>query len=852
MKGIVSIQRIMAARQRLAELSELSGGRPGREIQVRQAVHLLSSVLDELEAVAKDNQQDEEAWYGNESRFNIVAETATDAIISIDDQSTIRYVNLAAGQMFGYEPVEMLGKNLTSLMPERFRQIHLASLSRYVTTGQRQIGWRAVELTGLHKSGREFPIEVSFGEDIRNGRHFFTGIVRDIGDRKRAEEALRASEQRLQAIIDNTTAVIFIKDLELRYILVNREYERLFDVQHDQIRGRTDFDIHPHDVAETLRANDRQVIEAGGPTQFEEVVPSAGGARHYVVVKFLLLDQVNAPYAVCGIATDITALKQTEELQIRRARRAGLRADIHAAFSGGAESALQTMLQRSTEAIVHHLDAAFARIWTLNSPENMLELQASAGQYTRLDGEHARVPVGKLKIGLIAEERKPHLTNDVVNDKRISHPDWAKREGMVAFAGYPLVVEGRLVGVLAMFARKALGPETLDALASVADTIAQGIERRLSEQKLRESEHNLRLFMETIPQMLWSATPDGAIDYCNQRFVDYTGLSLDELRGAGWLKPIHPDDRDTMVKAWTSAVSEGLPYQFEFRGRRAADGTYRWCMSSALPLCDQAGRILKWYGSVVDLHDWKLAQESLRSREAELAHATRVMTMGEITSSIAHEINQPLGAIINYGNACLRFLTTGSPNLTEVATALSAIVKDANRASAVIARVRALSKKAPPEMVALQVRDVVTDTLALVRHELARRRIALKTTLPEDLSPVLGDPVQLQQVLLNLVMNSMEAMNKVPEDQRKLFIEAESRSSEGKSFVLFTVTDSGIGLKPEDLPRLFETFYTTKAEGMGMGLAISRSIVEAHGGRLWATAKGDRGATFQFTLPVQA
>jgi GAF domain-containing protein len=139
------------------------------------------------------------------------------------------------------------------------------------------------------------------------------------------------------------------------------------------------------------------------------------------------------------------------------------------------------MLQRSTQAIVRHLDAAFARIWTLNSQENMLELQASAGQYTRLDGEHARVPVGKLKIGLIAQERKPHLTNDVVNDKRVSHPDWAKREGMVAFAGYPLVVEGRLVGVLAMFARKALGPETLDALASVADTIAQGIERRLSD-----------------------------------------------------------------------------------------------------------------------------------------------------------------------------------------------------------------------------------------------------------------------------------------------------------------------------------------------------------------------------------
>jgi PAS domain S-box-containing protein len=555
MKVITLMERIVAARQRLAELPEPSNGPAGTESQVRQAVQLLSSVLGELETVAKESKREEEAVSENEGRFEILAEAATDGIISIGDQSTIRYANPAAGRLFGYEPDEMLGNTLTSLMPERLRQIHLTSVRRYLSTGQRHVGWRAVELIGLHKSGREFPIEVSFGEAIHNGRHFFTGIVRDVTDRKRSEEALRASEQRLQAIVDNTTAVIFIKDLELRYVLVNREYERLFDVRRDQIRGKTDFDIHAQDVAETLRANDREVIEGGGPTQFEEIVPSAGSTRHYVVVKFLLRDQVNKPYAVCGIATDITALKQ--------------------------------------------------------------------------------------------------------------------------------------------------------------------------------------------------------------------------------------------------------------------------------------------------------AQEALRSREAELAHTTRVMTMGEISSSIAHEINQPLGSIVNYGNACLRLLKAGSADLTEIATALSAIVNDANRASAIIARIRALSKKAPPVMAALQVRELLADILPLVRHELTRRRIALKTVLPGDLSPIMGDRIQLQQVLLNLVMNSIEAMKKVPEDQRQLFIEAQSHVLEDKSFVLITVTDSGIGLKAEDLPKLFQTFYTTKAEGMGMGLAISRSIVEAHGGRLWATPSTDLGATFQFTLPVQ-
>jgi PAS domain S-box-containing protein len=544
-------------------------------------------------------------------------------------------------------------------------------------------------------------------------------------------------------------------------------------------------------------------------------------------------------------------LKQTEELQIRRARQAALRADIHAAlFSGGTESALQTILQLSAEAVVRHLDVAFARIWTLNDQRNMLELQASVCQYTRLEGEPARVPIGKLGVGLIAQELRPYVTNDILKDERIGHPEWAKREGMVAFAGYPLIVDRRLVGVLATFARKAFEPDVLEGLASIADTIAQGIERKLAVNQLRESELSLRLFLETIPQMLWSATPDGIIDYNNQRFLDYAGLSKDEFRGDGWLKPVHPDDRDAMAKVWSSAVSEGVPFQFDFRCRRGADGMYRWCVSNALPLRDQQGRILKWYGSVVDLHDWKQAQEALRTREAELAHATRVMTMGEVTSSIAHEVNQPLGAIINYANACLRLVKGVSGDLTGVTTALSAVVKDAERAAAVIARVRALAKKSPPEMVAVEVSDIVSDVVALVRRELTECRIALITELYPNLPPIFGDRIQLQQVLLNLVMNSIEAMKNVREDHRQLFIGARSHGDESKRFVLITVRDSGVGLKSGEISRVFETFYTTKANGMGMGLAISRSIVEVHGGRLWAKPNAGQGAIFQFTLPA--
>jgi C4-dicarboxylate-specific signal transduction histidine kinase len=247
----------------------------------------------------------------------------------------------------------------------------------------------------------------------------------------------------------------------------------------------------------------------------------------------------------------------------------------------------------------------------------------------------------------------------------------------------------------------------------------------------------------------------------------------------------------------------------------------------------------------------KQAQEALRSRDTELARIGRVMTMGEITSSIAHEINQPLGAIVNYGNAVLRLISTGSVSLTDIKPVLAAMVDDANRASAIIARVRALSKNTPPEMEALQITDLFAEMLPLIEHELARKHVMLKTVFPELLYPVRGDRIQLQQVLLNLMVNGVEAMTQVPEDRRQLLIEAQSQVSEDEPFMIVSVTDSGIGVKPENLPKLFQAFYTTKSEGMGLGLAISRSIIEAHGGRLWASPDAEFGATFQFSLPVQ-
>jgi len=255
------------------------------------------------------------------------------------------------------------------------------------------------------------------------------------------------------------------------------------------------------------------------------------------------------------------------------------------------------------------------------------------------------------------------------------------------------------------------------------------------------------------------------------------------------------------------------------------------------------------------------AEEALRQAQAELAHVSRVTTMGELTASIAHEVNQPLTAVVNNANACISLLDftrkrpseagpSGTPNLEEAREALAEIIEDADRAGAVIMRVRQLAKRAPCERSLLDLRDIVKGVLTLARYESFARRVSIQTDLPGDLPPVSGDRVQLQQVLLNLIVNGMDAMNTVEESRRVLMICGRRETRDGMAQALLRVKDAGTGLKPQEMDRLFEAFYTTKPQGMGMGLAISRSIITAHGGRLWAESNEGCGATFAFCLPA--
>ncbi|HLQ90429.1 MAG TPA: ATP-binding protein, partial [Xanthobacteraceae bacterium] len=270
------------------------------------------------------------------------------------------------------------------------------------------------------------------------------------------------------------------------------------------------------------------------------------------------------------------------------------------------------------------------------------------------------------------------------------------------------------------------------------------------------------------------------------------------------------------------------------------------------PIYDATGNFLGYRGTGTDItaairadH----AERALREAQAELAHVTRVTTLGELTASISHEVNQPLAAVVNAAAACLRWLDRGTPDLDEARRAVDWIIKEGNRASEVIRRVRALANKSEIEKVPLDVNDVIREVMALVQRELVSHQVSLQMELAPTLPMILGDRVQLQQVIINLVMNGIEAMQSVTDRPRQLVIR--SRHDE-KQQVLVSVTDCGVGIPAENADRLFNAFFTTKSSGMGMGLSICRSIIEAQGGHLWATEVLPHGATFQFTLPANA
>jgi len=374
-------------------------------------------------------------------------------------------------------------------------------------------------------------------------------------------------------------------------------------------------------------------------------------------------------------------------------------------------------------------------------------------------------------------------------------------------------------------------------------------ERARAEDELRKSEGRWRAMFESSALGIALTGLDGRFVDANPAYLRMVGYSQAELRDLSFRMITHDDDRERNLAIFTE-VLEGKRKSFELEKRyRRKDGEVIWVNLSGSLVPGTEGVPQFVLGMVEDITERKKAEEALANARTELAHVSRLMTMGEMTASIAHEVNQPLTAIVTNADAGLRWLQRPKPNLGEVRTTLERIIEDGKRGSEVIKRIRSLVKKTNTHKEPLNINEVVQEVAALACREAQKRGIFLRTELGAALPPVEGDRVQLQQVILNLVMNGLEASEGVTDRPRELVIRTQLHAPDA---VLVAVQDAGVGLDPEHLPRLFEAFFTTKRGGMGMGLSISRSIIEAHRGRLWATRNAGPGATFQFVLPAAA
>jgi len=380
-------------------------------------------------------------------------------------------------------------------------------------------------------------------------------------------------------------------------------------------------------------------------------------------------------------------------------------------------------------------------------------------------------------------------------------------------------------------------------------------ERKQAEESLKASEERYRLLVETIPHIAWRSSPDGLEIECNRRWYDYTGQTPAQVRARGWLAAVHPDDLLRVTEHAHDAEDHRQPYEIEYRLRRASDGAYRWHVARAAPVLDSDGNVVCWIGSASDVEDLKQANEllkqahhrQLQEHRAELAHVARLSMIGEIAASLVHELNQPLYAVNNYAHGAVRRLLKNSNQDEELVAVLQQIGQEANRAAEIVRRVRRFVQKHELQLSEVSLNDLVEEVVRLFGTELDQRRTRVALCLADDLPSIQGDPIQIEQVIMNLVRNGAEAMEETPQANRCLQIRTMRHSDDA---VMLEVCDFGMGIHEEELEKVFEPFFSTKAEGMGMGLAVSQSIVQAHGGCIWASSNPDQGCTFHVALPL--
>jgi PAS domain S-box-containing protein len=727
-----------------------------------------------------------------------LVETSTDfiGVSSLDGRAL--FLNAAGQRMVGLEGngqvrTTTIGDYVVEQERDRFEREVLPAVFR---DGR----WEGEIQLKHFKTGAVIPMlhHLFFIKEQGTDRRIAMATVsRDITVRKQAEEALRASEERFRRYFELGLIGMAMTSPIKGCLEVNDELCRILGYERSELLHKNWTEMtHPDDLAEDLANFDRVMAgEIDGYSMDKRWIRKDGQVVHTIMAAKCVRKADGSVDYFVGLVQDITKRKQSEEL-----------------------------LQKAHERLDLVLNSITEQFFGLSKDWRFNYLNKHAAEQMKLLGKDPEKLIGKV----LWDE-----FDDVPNEE-------ALRRVMEERA---VITEEFLYTPLGEWVENHMYPSNDGGLVTFQKYVTQ---RKRAEKSLLESERRFSVMFNKAPFAIALARlPEGFIVDINEAWMKLFGFTRKEVVGKTTAELGINRDSDVRARLYAELQQRGSLRNVEMTVfTKSGDERLLACNMDVIGFGDNEYLL----STINDITEHRRADEALRQAHAELAHVNRVLTVGELTASIAHEVNQPLGAIVTNGNASLRLLSRDAADLEGTREAIECMISDAMRASEVIKRIRTLLRKVPPEKRSLNIDDTIKEVIGLTAGQLTRNQVAVHTEL-EFSPPVLGDRIQLQQVLLNLILNSNEAMSVPGWEPRELVITSQQT---GLDEVMVTVRDTGIGFAPKNQERVFDAFFTSKKDGLGLGLSISRTIIEAHGGRLWCTPNADRGATFQFTLPSEA
>jgi PAS domain S-box-containing protein len=635
-------------------------------------------------------------------------------------------------------------------------------------------------------------------------------VLAEAGEKRSLEQGKRAHErlEEYEKAMENLDEQIVVVDREYRYRVANRVFLAYLGLKREELEGAFVSDLLDKEVWELVTKKKFDEAFAGKVVKYELRYNYAfKGDRDLSIAYFPIEGPGGVIDRVACVLKDITKQKRAEE-ELRRSE------------------AYLAQSERLSHTGSWALNVATGELFWSEEHFRILGLDPGVGILPYPLATKVIHPDDRPRV-VAALDRAIREETEFETECRVVRPD-----GTIRFI-------------------RSLAQPVFNKTGQVVEyvgTIIDRTEQVRAEEELRRSEAHLAEAQRIghIGSFIWNATT-GECLWSKEHFR-MVGMDADTFKPTrhNTKELIHPDDLPLMEQTLTKAIREKSDYEMEYRIMRADGVRYHRCIGR--PVAKSNGD-LQFTGVVVDLTERKQTEQALQEAQGELAHVSRMTAMGEIAAAIAHEINQPLGAIVNNSSYCLQLLARPEAE-TKKRAALEDIANDANRASAIIERIRGITKGSVREITKLRLKELIGDVLTLTQRLLEENHIQLRTSAPDDLPEISADPVQLQQVLFNLVVNAIEAMRSMRKDKRVLTIEAAHSVFEDSAAILITVADTGRGFESAAADRMFDAFYTTKPGGMGMGLRISRSIIEGYGGKLSARCNKGRGATFSCVLPV--